>query len=266
MAIANNDDYVGSAKQVIEWMRSVTRTTVIGGWFTLFELAGQPGPGTLAAGNTASGVVHDDAIAGYPQINSFAGGAVGYLTRFAGQCSLAGKVALYDRLFVCGAYPGIQSRLALSSPPTGWQSRVPGSDYKGLEIWIECVTALAATATITVEYLDQDGNAGTTGAVSVGGALTLGRMIQLPLQAGDSGVSGLVAITSSGAASGTFNVMIMRPLISCFRFPFANGGDTWDYLKTGLPVVYDNSALYPIVAMDGTSSGIPELSIEIGSK
>ena len=64
MAIANNDDYVGSAKQVIEWMRSVTRTTVIGGWFTLFELAGQPGPGTLAAGNTASGVVHDDAIAG----------------------------------------------------------------------------------------------------------------------------------------------------------------------------------------------------------
>lgn len=266
MPIANNDDYIGSVKQVIEWMRSGSRTTVAAQWFTLFELAGQPGPGTLAAGNTASGVVHDDTVAGYPQINAFAGGAVGYLTRIAGQSTVAGKIALYDRLFVCGAYPGIQSRLVLASPPTGWQARVPGADYKGLEIWIECVTALAATATITVEYLDQDGNAGTTGAISVGGALTLGRMIQLPLAAGDSGVSGLTAITSSGAASGTFNVMIMRPLVPVFRVEVANGGTTWDYLRTGLPILYATCALYPIIAPDSTSSGIPELSIEIGSK
>jgi hypothetical protein len=45
----------------------------------------------------------------------------------------------------------------------------------------------------------------------------------------------------------------------------ANGGDTHDMLKTGLPQVFDSSALYLVVQADGTSSGVAEVLCEIAN-
>jgi hypothetical protein len=36
-------------------------------------------------------------------------------------------------------------------------------------------------------------------------------------------------------------------------------------LKTGLPIVYSNSALFLQVCPDGTITGVPELNVEIAS-
>jgi hypothetical protein len=43
----------------------------------------------------------------------------------------------------------------------------------------------------------------------------------------------------------------------------ANDGDIHDMLKTGLPVIYNDSALIIQVQADSTASGVPEVAFEI---
>ena len=71
--------------------------------------------------------------------------------------------------------------------------------------------------------------------------------------------------TSNGTGTaGTANIMVLRRLwTGCV--PVASGGDVHDLLRTGLPQVYADSALYILVAPDSTSSGIPDLSLEIAN-
>ena len=75
MAITTLDGYIASAKQLVPWIKTAARTTVAAGWFSLFELAGNPGAGTLAGSSTTAGVVPDDTVAGFPSLSTFGGGA-----------------------------------------------------------------------------------------------------------------------------------------------------------------------------------------------
>jgi hypothetical protein len=43
----------------------------------------------------------------------------------------------------------------------------------------------------------------------------------------------------------------------------ANGGDAHSYLKTGLPQIFDTSALYMILYADSTAVGLPDISIQL---
>jgi hypothetical protein len=261
MAITTVDGIVAAGKQRVQMVRTATRTTIAAQWFSIFDLAGSPGAGTLAGVNTANGVVPTDATAGYPPINAFAGGATGYLSKIEFGSAVACRIALYDRLFVCGAY-AFNANTTLASQPS-YSGRLPGTDYKGLEIWVEAVTASTGNLAVNVTYDDQDLNAGaTTGATGIGAATTVGRCWQLPLAAGDSGVSKITNVTGSVASAGTFNVMVLRPLWEG-RIKIANDGDVHDFLKTGLPEVYADSALYVLVAADSTSSGVNELNFQI---
>jgi len=60
------------------------------------------------------------------------------------------------------------------------------------------------------------------------------------------------------------NVLIMRRLWGN-RVTVANSGGIDDILKTGAPIVYADSALYTIVQADSTSTGLPNLTIEISN-
>ena len=95
MAISTFDGFIASAKQYLSMMKTASRTTVATGWFSLFDLAGNPGAGVLAGTSTAAGVVPTDATAGCPIINAFGASAVGYLA----QVDFGGSVAarLIDR-------------------------------------------------------------------------------------------------------------------------------------------------------------------------
>jgi hypothetical protein len=120
-----------------------------------------------------------------------------------------------------------------------------------------------------VGYTDQSGNAGATTATMSNTAaanLTIGRMYQLALASGDSGVSKIesVVVTTGGAAAGSFNVLVLRPLWSG-RAVAANTGDVHGLDRTGMPVVFADSALTLYVNADSTSSGLPELAVEIAS-
>lgn len=133
MTIASLDDYIVSAKQVLNWIKTATRTTIAATWFSLFDLAGAPGAGTLAGSSTAAGVVPTSATAGYPIINAFGGSAVGYLANIDFGSSVAGRLAIYDRVFLAGAY-SFNSNVTLSAQPS-YSTRVPGgTDYTNTQI------------------------------------------------------------------------------------------------------------------------------------
>jgi hypothetical protein len=64
MAITTLDGYIGSSKQRLTWMKTGTRTLIAAMPYTVFDIAGSPGAGALAIGNTANGLVPTDATAG----------------------------------------------------------------------------------------------------------------------------------------------------------------------------------------------------------
>jgi hypothetical protein len=261
MAITTVDGIVAALMQPVLFNKTASRTSVAAIPFSIFDLAGNPGAGTLAAANTANGVVPNDVQNGVPLINAFNGANTGYLSRIDFSNTVASRLSVFDRLFTAGAY-AFNAAVALASQPS-YAARLPNTDYKGLQIWIECVTAFTGLQSIAITYTNQDGVTGrTTGTIATGVAPTVGRMLQLNLQAGDTGVQKIESVTSSVATVGTFNVHVLRKLWNG-RVKFANDGDIHEFLKTGMPQVYADTSLFYVVTADSTATGLPTIDIDI---
>jgi hypothetical protein len=261
--ILSLDDYIAAPKQRVQWGKTATRPTIAAQWFSVFDLAGSPSAGTLAGTSTTAGVVPTDATVGCPVINAFGGGATGRITKVEFGSTVACRIQLFDLLWKAGAY-AFNANTSLASQPS-FSGRLPGTDWKETEIWVEQVTAATGNQAVNVTYTDQGGATGnTTGAVGVGAAPTVGRCWQLPFASGDGGCQVITNVAGTVATVGTFNVLILRPLWSG-RVRLANDGDVHDMLRTGMPEVYADSALYCMIAADSTSSGIPEMTIELAN-
>lgn len=273
MSITTLDGYVAAAKQYLSFAKTASRTSVAASWFTVFDLAGNPGAGTLAGTSTAAGVVPTASTAGCPVINAFGGSATGYLAQVDFGNSVASRMKIFDMLFKAGAYAFTAGTTTLAAQPS-YSARVPsGTDFGDTQIWIEVTTAFVTGTAwqVQVTYTNQAGTAGRTGiilpATGVAG-LTLGRMYQLGLQAGDTGVQKIesVIVTNGGTAmtAGNFNVLVLKPLWTG-RVKIANDGDVHGLDKTALPVVYSTSALLLAVNADSTATGIPEIEFVIAN-
>lgn len=263
MAITTFDGFLASAKQFASIAKTTSRTAVAASWFSTIDLAGNPGAGVLAGTSTAAGVVPTDATAGFPVINAFGGGAKGHLAQVDFGSSVASRLKLFDCLFKAGAY-AFNANTALAAQPS-YAARMPGGSYLDTQIWIEAVTAFTGNLSVAVTYTNQDGVAGrTTGTVATGVAPTVGRLIRLPLQAGDSGVQKIESVVATVSTVGTFNVLVLRPLWSG-RVKAANDGDVHDLAKTAMAEVFADSAILLAVAPDGAATGIPELEFVISN-
>lgn len=272
MAITTFDGLIGAAKQFLAFAKTATRTTTVASWFTVFDLAGNPGSGTLAGTSTAAGVVPTDATAGFPPVDAFGGGAKGYLSQVTFGSAVACRLKLFDLVFKAGAYAFGAGTTTLAAQP-GYAGRMPGGGYTDTQIWLEVATAFVTGTAwqAQVTYTNQDGVAGRTGIAlpaTAAANLTLGRMHQLGLQAGDSGVQKIdsVIVTNGGTAmtAGTFNVLVMRPLWSG-RVRAANDGDLHGPDKTMMPEVFADSAIYLIVSPDSSSTSLPEMEMVIAN-
>jgi hypothetical protein len=264
MAITTLDGLIAAAKQRVPIKKTATRTTVANGWFSLFDIAGNPGAGTLAGTSTTTGVVPNDTTAGVPLIDAFGGGNNGYLMNVEFASTVACRLMIYDLLWKGGAYASNAS--TTGQTPASYSARVPGgTDFTNTEIWVEQVTAATGNQAVNVTYTNQSGTTGrSTGAVGIGAAPTVGRMWPLPLAAGDTGVQGVTGVVGTVASAGTFNVLVIRPLWSS-RVIAANFGDLHDYMRVGLPSMFETSALAVCVNADSTSSGLPELMLTIAN-
>jgi len=258
MTIATFDQWIASAKQFIPWARTASRVTVSTRWFAIHDLAGTPGAATLAAGSSVSGVVPTDATSGFPPIVA-ASGTV-YLSTVDFSSTVACRLMIYDRLFHAGAY-NFNDAVTLSSQPS-FGARIPGSNYAGTQIWFEAITAFTGSFNLAVTYTNQASTAGRTTGTIVIGAATAGAMFQLPLQAGDTGVQKIESVTGTVASVGTFNIVVIRQLWNG-RIAAGNGGDCHGPDRTGMPIMFGDSALCVATAPDSTSSGLPELQMVV---
>lgn len=278
MAILSEADYLSARKQRITLTKTQTATSVAAQPHTLWDRTGNPAAGALAVGNTANGLVPSDATTGAPTINDFAAGAEGYLTSVIFGSTVACRLELFDRLFHVGsinlnslatttltAQPSFASRVTLYDPITDTSA----ADYKGLRIFVEINAAVSATATtVSVSYTSQDGTSGrSTGATASLSGFVTGRLVELPLQAGDTGVQRIDSVTVGGvvATTGTVNIVVARPLWYG-RIRSANDGDAHGWAQIGLQQIFQDSCLWLVCAADSTSTGVPELLVEIASK
>lgn len=266
MAITTSDGLVAAlaTAQDLQLYKSASRVTIANLWFSVFELAGNPGAGVLAGTSTTAGVVPTDATAGVDIINAFSGANIGYIGRANFSNTVACRMRVYDMLYKAGAYAFNAAAGAMSSQPS-YSGRVPGGvDFTGTQIWVECVTAFTGNPTFTITYTNQSGTpAHTTGAFASGSALTLGRCIQIPLAAGDTGVQKIESVTCTVATVGTFNVLVLRPVGPAARIRIANDSVNMNAADLGLPQVYTDSALVMLICADSTSSGLPEIALDI---
>jgi hypothetical protein len=261
MAIVGFDGYLAAVEQDLTWAKTGTRTTVATIPFTVFDVAGNPGPGTLAIGNTANGIVPTNALNGYPKIVNIPGTST-HISKIDFSGSVAGRIFVFDRLFAAGAY-AYNANTTLASQPS-FSSRILNSSYIGFQLWVEAVTAFTGTPSVQINYLDQDGNAGDTGVISLGAALTVGRCVQIPLAAGDCGIQKITQVRGTVATAGTFNVSVFRYLWFG-RVKAANDGDIHDSFKTGFKRIFSDSAIYVLLAPDSTAIGLPYLTITVKS-
>lgn len=262
MALTSLDDYVAATKHKRQWYATAARTTqapssTLEFWSTLFDTAGSP-RGPLAGTSTNPGVLQTDALPGYIPIPSF-GGLKGYLTRVEFFSTVACRLSMFDRLWLGGAYSFNSNVSGITTP--SWGSRLPNTDYSGTEIWFEAVTAFTGNFTLTVHYYNQDGVLKNT-SMAFGMAPILGRAVRIPLAQGDTGVSAITQVIGSVSTVGTFNLMVLRPLW-IGRVNAINVGGVANLIDTGAPEIYEDSAVFVLVGPDSTSSGLPDLGIEI---
>ena len=265
------DKLVGAYKQRIPMVKTNSVTTVAGIPFTVIDRAGFPPAGALNPGNVASGVVPTDATTGFPPVEDPLGGNRLYLSRVSISANVALSVDLYDLLFMAGQTTIPTSgttTVALTSRPS-FATRVPFMAdgvtrcWCSVEPWIQLSVAGSAHAhTTSIDYLDQTGAAGNTGNLSTQSHI-INRLIRCPLAAGDTGVQEITGYNVNGIASaaGAVSVLAMRRL-GTFR---TQGGLSSLYGPdyTGLPELFGSSALLMVVRADSTSSGIPDVVVEI---
>lgn len=261
MAITTLDGLIAAPSQRVGILKtaSITATALMA--TQNLQAAGNPGAGTLAGTSTAAGVVPTDATVGFPAINSF-GGATGYISNITFSNTVPCRMSLFDCLFKAGAY-AFNANTTLAAQPSYSGRVLGGTDFSNTEIWIEAVTAFTGNQSIAVTYTNQAGaTAHTTGTIATGVAPGIGRMLQLPLAAGDTGVQKIESVVSTVSTVGTFNVLVLRRLWNG-RVRIANDGDIHDFMKTGLVQVFDDSALMNIITPDSTATGLPEIIAEV---
>lgn len=263
MAITTLNGLIAAATQRVVIQKTATQTSVALSPTSVFDRAGSPGAGTLAGTSTTTGVVPTDATAGTPLINTFGGGNTGYIKRLEFSNSVACRIVLYDMLWKAGAYAFNVS--TSGNAPTSFSSRVPsGTDFTSCELWYEQVTAGTLVQNVAVTYNDNGNTSRSTGTVAAPAAMIVGRMFELPLASGTVGIQGVTGVVGTVASAGTFNLLIMRQLGEA-RIRVANDAIVQDWQSTGMPILFDTSSLYMMVTPDSTSTGTPEVLVDIAN-
>lgn len=242
-------DYKALAKVQVSFVKTMTTgaalsTDVI--WTGWPDAGGDPAAGSLAIGNTTTGVVPTNATTGAATIPVAFASSGGYLTRLEGMSQNWNMTfQFYDRLFHAGAF-AFNASATLSSQPS-YSGRLPFMpdgvtvDYKGLQLWVEQASNGTGVQNVAVTYTNQDGVSGrTTGTVAAPAQLIANAAWKLPLQAGDSGVQKIESVTGTTASAGTFTVVVARPLCR-FVTQWPNRPQSFGMETIGAPLVFPSS-------------------------
>jgi hypothetical protein len=156
--------------------------------------------------------------------------------RFNTSGTAGATVVAIDLLNISGGLSGTVTTEQTTNLPTAALTRYTGGD--GVFIGIVIYTIIGTTATtISVRYTNQAGTSNRVSTVtSFGGTgfRDVGRLIQIPLQAGDTGVRSVegVTVTATTGTAGNFGVCLFKPLMS-FSLDSTTGTMPIDAVSSG---------------------------------
>lgn len=216
-----------------------------------------------AAGGTAtfipSGVFPTNSTSGALAQTNVTGSSTLHVTTAYAQGSAApNTLLLYDRLWHGGSGTHVNtSQQNINGSP----SRYLGTSSKGNFAFLEVTTALGATAqTMTMTYVDQDGNAAEAApAIAMIASSAATRIPHnpwfIPLNAGDTGVQRVTRIQfSAGNTAGLSNVVIGRAL-AFLPCPVANFPTIVDGINSAFNLVQvQNNACLAFIECKGVAS------------
>jgi hypothetical protein len=171
--------------------------------------------------------------------------------------SSLGSLVIYDRLADVG---GIS--MTTTAPQAITMGALPRfADGSGVQLFLEVSTTITGAPTLTINYLDQDGNSATTPALvcaaNAAGRFAYSNNIYIPLAAGDTGVRSVSQLTCSVAGSaGVARLVFARPYAQIPLLAAASVTEK-DYVTQTpkLPRIFDNHCLAAFLFCAGTSTG-----------
>lgn len=228
-------------------------TEGLGTVHSLWKSAGFPTAGATPPAFNTSGYVPDRTTTGAAPFNNPAAGN-SYLARMDAWGPTSGVLVLYDRLWACSGF---------STTNTGLQTITNQSDvgrytvYEGIELWLEVYAAPGATgATWTITYTNQSSAGSRTATYThPANAETVGQMMPVSLQAGDTGIRSVQSLQCS-VSSGTQGDVGITLLRRIGTIPITVGGLNFDAFQLALPRILDNACLAFKVYCSTTSTGI----------
>lgn len=241
-------------------------------WHSLWKALGQPAAG--ATPGTGVGVRPTKATTGALPFVHPPSGQLNYLLRASMSGGVRGVLTIYDRLWHNSGLLGTQT-----TPDTnigGLTVNRPDGTGFATELWGEIYSSLGdANATINVKYTDQDGNTNQSGYLDFGETFGVlgygseaGSMFPINLSRPDSGVRSCDAYhwSSSTPFAGNFGFVILRRLAD-IPLVRASVEETYDFVRLGLPQVYDDACLAMMLRLDGgsTTSGLVQGRFMIGA-
>lgn len=245
MALATWADYQAeiAAPGEIVHMTKNALTSPQGRWMSLWASA------PLAGAAPTTAAVPDRTTAGaLGQQNAGAGNL--RLARVAGYSQAGAALLLVDRLSHQGGLDATVTTPQTTNLPTAALTRTTSG--AGVFAALEIYTQIGATGTtVTASYTNQAGTAGqVTPAIDFGAAgnREAGRLIWLPLAAGDTGVKSVESVTvlASTLTAGNFGVTLVRPL-AMFWVPLtANPVTDLDAIlgmNSQFPIIEDGACL-----------------------
>lgn len=258
MALTSLNTYISGKRTILGYSKYTSVTTTASNYFQIAHLVGTPIQ-MAGVGDIVSGIVQTSDMQGYIKMPTITN--TGYLTGVNLESSVTQNILLFDRVYAVGAFP-FNANTVLSAQPS-YAARMPSGDYTGTQIWFHAFSAFTGNPTVTVTYTNQSGVAGrSTGAIALGLAPIIHYMRPLPLQAGDTGVQKIESVVCTVATVGTFNISVMRPLCT-MACQVIGLPQKLDLLGTGAPIVYSDTALYPVCSPTSTSSGVISIQMEI---
>ena len=255
-AMGNN-----SSRIVID--KASISSVAAGVFASLWRATGQPGQGAIPAAAAACTQLTTGAI-GFKQQTT---PATSYGTHFyAATSSAAMVIELHDRLAHMGGLNGTLTTaqtvgIDFSSLTTNnLAARKGDANYSDIQWWLEWYTATGATAvtaTVAVTYND-----GTTGTLSVALPATRPASLMIPLNgyipAAGAGkyIRAITSVTLSATTgtAGSFGVTATRPRITQPSM-IANLTAVSDWAALGLPEIFNESCLFPLVLCSATTTG-----------
>lgn len=257
MTITTVNGIVAGYKAPEQFLKTTTTMEAAGVWSSLFYLAGIPGAAT-APSPGVNGAVLTTYAGQIPFSNPVSGNT--HLAALDVHSSAIGTLLVCDRLWHNSGLSVVSTSGQSVVSPT-WPARdINGATAgDGVYLGVEITTATTGVVsnTITVNYLDQDGNAGVGNVTPPTSALAVNSFFPISLAAGDTGVRGLnsaSAYTNSvSMTSGAISLVAFR-ILARISIPNANVGQSKDFAALGLPRLYNNTVPFLIWIPSATAA------------